>query len=325
MMTKTSVKPSVSNSLLLNSPFLAPLAAMVVAALIALFLYLTGALFSQTPPLLFTSLSEYQGMLLTIIIIPTYATYAFILTFRKSLSLAIQIDESFDTSLYQAVLKLPLKPMSIAIIMGALYALIFNVPGSGLDFFLLGSEQQSITVGQIFMWGSMFPLLLHRLLIARAFNLVGANVSIDIFTPSRLNYFAQNGLIDALAISIALVLTTAQSLDFSFRLDNYSKAFAIAGPAILYLSIQPMYTLHKRMKAIRNAELAIINTSIAKAAKTLQHEDMQDLEVLLQRRDRLSALSTWPVNTTIIQRFILYVVLPPLAWVGAALVEELVT
>ena len=48
---------------------------------------------------------------------------------------------------------------------------------------------------------------------------------------------------------------------------------------------------------------------------------MNTLEVLLQRRERVSNAATWPIDVGFLQRFLFYIIIPPLAWVGAALVE----
>jgi hypothetical protein len=48
------------------------------------------------------------------------------------------------------------------------------------------------------------------------------------------------------------------------------------------------------------------------------------LEPLLQRRDRINAIHTWPLNVSMISRLLIYGVIPPAAWVGAALVERMV-
>ena len=41
----------------------------------------------------------------------------------------------------------------------------------------------------------------------------------------------------------------------------------------------------------------------------------------MQRRERLLALNTWPIDVTTVTRFFLYLVIPALAWIGAAFVE----
>jgi hypothetical protein len=50
---------------------------------------------------------------------------------------------------------------------------------------------------------------------------------------------------------------------------------------------------------------------------------MEQLENLLQRRERVLAASTWPMDVGTLRRFVFYIIISPLAWVGAALVESL--
>ena len=57
----------------------------------------------------------------------------------------------------------------------------------------------------------------------------------------------------------------------------------------------------------------------------LTHEGPRpELELLLQHRDRLRQSHTWPFDLGLVYRLLLYVVIPPLAWLGAALVETAV-
>jgi hypothetical protein len=51
---------------------------------------------------------------------------------------------------------------------------------------------------------------------------------------------------------------------------------------------------------------------------------MSALEALLQRRDRIERLPTWPINLAMVSRLLIYGVIPPAAWVGAALMERFV-
>jgi hypothetical protein len=46
------------------------------------------------------------------------------------------------------------------------------------------------------------------------------------------------------------------------------------------------------------------------------------LETLLAHRDRLRGARTRPLGTRLLSRALLYLVFPPLAWAGAALVEQ---
>ncbi len=43
---------------------------------------------------------------------------------------------------------------------------------------------------------------------------------------------------------------------------------------------------------------------------------------LLARKSAIQAVRTWPMDLSIFSRFVLYVFIPPLAWIGAALMEN---
>ena len=53
-------------------------------------------------------------------------------------------------------------------------------------------------------------------------------------------------------------------------------------------------------------------------------DDLVRMEALLSHRDRIADLSTWPLDVKLASRIALYVVLPPIAWSAAALVEVLI-
>ena len=49
-----------------------------------------------------------------------------------------------------------------------------------------------------------------------------------------------------------------------------------------------------------------------------------DLAPLLLYRREITAAPEWPFDTSVMGRLALYLVIPPLTWVGAALIEMLV-
>jgi hypothetical protein len=152
----------------------------------------------------------------------------------------------------------------------------------------------------------------------------GKVVPIDPYELSALEPFARAGMADTLFIVGALVLTIVQSIDATFRYQNYLWALVVALPAMLILLFRPMLGIHSRIKAFKRKELEAVNALIRAAPKTLGHGEVTSLEPLLQRRDRIRSLSTWPVNISMVTRLIVYGVIPPVAWVAAALVEQLV-
>ncbi len=263
-------------------------------------------------------------MVLLLVLMPAYIIVSFIYAQRRSLDLARQIDAANQLTLSTVIKHPPKRAVLIAAVLGFLYAIAFNVPGNGANLLTTSPPERAVILGQLLIWSMMGCLLYVRIHIARAFRRASESVTVDIFEPSRLRPFAQSALTDVLIIVIGLVLSTVQSLDFSFRPDNYSKALVILVPAIIFLSLYPIWGLHQRMSALRREQLRMLNSRIGDASKALVDADVANLEILLQRRERVSSAATWPIDISILQRFLFYIIIPPLAWIGAALVELLI-
>ncbi len=295
-----------------------------ITGLLAMLYVTSGALDENNMPWYFSSVREYQGMMLLVTFMPAYILGASIYSQRRAMEIAKAIDSHNNLSLAGNILNVPGKGIAVAAAVGFLYAVIFNVPGTGLHFPHADNTERAMMLGQILIWMLLACLLYVRIRTSRNFRAVSESVDIDIFEPSNLRPFAQLSLIDILIIAVGLVLSTVQSLDFSFRPDNYSKALVILVPASIFLVLYPIWGIHKRMKKIRQDQLDELNRLIRQASKSLDSDDLHNLEILLQRRERVAAAPTWPVDVSTLQRFTLYIIIPPLAWVGAALVELLI-
>ena len=68
-----------------------------------------------------------------------------------------------------------------------------------------------------------------------------------------------------------------------------------------------------------------IEEAIEQTRNDPAQENLADLEALLSHRDRLHDQPTWPFSTALASRLVFYLVIPPIAWVGAASAEQLVT
>lgn len=296
---------------------------MSVIAVITSAFWMTGTLGGQAP-WYFSSQGAFHGMILLIILVPAYFAVAAVYGIRRSAELARQVDTLNGTQLESTILRLPGRQIALFALFGFLYAVIFNIPGHGVDFLNVNTIDQSMILGQVLIWTVTGCLLATRFHVIRAFHHASRQVDINLFETSNLKPFARIGQIDVLIIAGVLVLSTVQSLDFSFRSDNYSKALIIAIPSALYLTIYPMWDIHKRMLAIKTQQLADLAVRISQTSTALSTPDVNELEVLLQRRERVLAVTTWPLDITILQRFLFYIIIPPLAWVGAAIVEYLI-
>jgi hypothetical protein len=183
---------------------------------------------------------------------------------------------------------------------------------------------QCLVGGMILVWIAAGAVIASRLYVAALFRKAGRHIPLDPYEHSALEPFARNGMGDVLMIMGTLVLTTVQSIDATLRYENYAFAMLVAVPAALALLFLPMSTLHGRLKQLKRQELTAINQLIRTAPKALTAEHAAALETLLKRRDRIHEITTWPLNVSMVSRLLIYGVIPPAAWIGAALVEHLV-
>ncbi len=297
---------------------------LVTLAMLSALYYFCGAMNTENAPWYFSSKREYQGMLLLMILLPVYIVASSVYSQRRALQIAGTVDKLNNLDLSTKIQSVSVSGLSFAALFGFLYAVLFNIPGNGLNFLVTSPTERAMIFGQTMIWMMLTSLLYVRFTTSREFRAASEQADIDIFEPSNLRPFAQVGLIDLLIIVVGLVVSTVQSLDFGFRPDNYSKALVILVPASIFLVIYPIWGIHQRMKQMRQDQLDELNLLIRNASKTLNAEDLHQLEVLLQRRERVSAAPAWPVDISTLQRFFLYIIIPPLAWVGAALVELII-
>ena len=292
------------------------IATVVLAANLAIYAW-AGLLPPETVPEGFSSPEHLLGLVILLAIVPSYIIVTQRFLYRRTREIAGDV----SPQLMEQVSGVPWLIMAAWIIAGLGYAVVFNIPQSVLEFFSLPPDAQALVYGQLVVWGMTFGLLGWRVRCARLVDEAGLTAPYDLFEPGKLRPFAQSGLGDVLVLAGGLVLSTVQSIDANFRWVNYVYAMAVLLPAMIYVAVKPMINLHRRMRADRLRQIAAVNALIRAASKALEPAAVAELESLLQRRERLTALSTWPADLSLVQRFLLYLVIPPLAWVGAEIVE----
>jgi hypothetical protein len=218
-----------------------------------------------------------------------------------------------------------LRAVSLGIIAGVVYAVSVNLSPTQIDGAIAGHPVLSaIVFGNVLVWAIVGLVLSWRIHIARTLGKTSEQVEVDIFDLSAMKPLARNGLVDVLVVCSGLALTAIQALDATFRADNYVNSLLVAVPAAVILFFMPLYAVHLRVVASRGAQLEQLAALIRQAPRDLSVVSLNQMEVLLQRKERLQSLSTWPIDLSMISRLLFYGVIPPLAWAGAALVENLV-
>ena len=296
---------------------------LVLLSLSALFLY-SGALFSESLPQAYSSSEELLGQVLLLILTPAFLVTYLVVAQRRSLRFADRLVASHLVSSDPAdwLQKIAGRTVLLGAIVGFLYGVGFNLlPEWRNSFFSLDFQVQSLVIGQVLLWTVVGFVLTYRIHTALCFYKQGKVVPIDLYDTSKYEPFARNGLDDAFGITVLLVLTLLQALDAEFRLANYINAWVIAFPAGAALLILPMLSLHRRLLAHKKEFLEEMHRQVADASRVAEPDSLIQIELLMQHRDRVRHTSAWPIDLSIAFRLILFIIIPPLAWLGAAFVE----
>lgn len=266
----------------------------------------------------FDSREHLLGLILLMSVLPTWLIGCMFITQRNSLKTA----KMLDSALAERVTAVPPRYFWAGLSGGLIYALAFNVPITQYKRVLAGDGPMSaIFLGQIMVWVFVGWMLAVRIYVGNQFYRYGETVPINVFEQSRLEPFARVGLLDIVIVLGGIAISTVQSLDAQFRLGNYLTAFVVAVPAAIALLLRPMWTVHKRLREQKRLLMHEVREQLRKAPQASDEQSVEALEKLLQRRDRVKSLHTWPFDVSTWSRLLFYGLIPPLAWVAAAIVE----
>ena len=298
---------------------LAPL--VWVAAYLGLFFFIVPAL--DFRELWWESAMQLWGTVLVYALVPGYFLYVFVLQWRRAEEAVVSLRPlvAAPDSLRSEVLTMRWSWLLPGVLVGAIYGLsqyggdLAALDASGslvLDLVLI--------LGNVVTWSIIGWVLGWRLPISLAFFRVGRVVAVDLYDPQALRPFARVAVLDVLVVMGAVALMPLQSLDAEFRLANYVPGLLVGVPAALLLFAVPLWGVHQRIRTVKAARVVHLQQKI----RDCDRDDVARLETLVSHRDRVQAVHTWPLDLRLLFRALFYLVLPPLAWVAAALVENLV-
>ncbi|MBW2272246.1 MAG: hypothetical protein JRG96_03175 [Deltaproteobacteria bacterium] len=291
------------------------------------FYWASGALSPEELPEYARSKRQIIGMALMLIAMPSYLLAAGFVAQRRSLELVEglrpQLPEArFADDALAAIRGGLARSWRYGVAVGIVFGLLNSQPIHAIVDSRAPAIDISIALGQMLLWLLAGLLLGVRVTSARAFDRMGEVVRFELFQIHELRPLARSGSLDVLMIAGALALSPLQALDAEFRWYNYRFALLISIPAALVLLLWPLRSVHRRISVEKQGRLAQLEALIHAARDRATLEGVLQLETLLAHRDRLRDQKTWPLSTALISRVLLYLVIPPLAWAGAALVEK---
>ena len=181
-------------------------------------------------------------------------------------------------------------------------------------------------VGTCLTWCMMTTVISS--LIQNSFligNLANHLKQIDLFSKQPWQPLAR------VAIASSLALIGSNAIFPLLFIDNTAESaskmlpgMALTIPSVAAMVMLPLAAARRRIAAQKTLRLLSIDQTIAKLPEPKSHIEMQTLNTLLDQRNHLQRVSSWPLNLGNIGRLLFYMFIPPLTWVGAALIERLV-
>lgn len=309
--------------------FPATASGLILLVLLTLWLAGMGALSPDELPHYVTSRQEVIGMALMLLLLPPYFVSATIAQRRHSLTLIEELrplvrhPEDCDRA-REAITRGWRTAFLPGLLIGLVMGLLNTSPLDAWTSTVGRSVHLGLSAGQMFLWLLIGVALVIGFKASSGFRRLGEVVHFELFRLDRLKPLARSGLLDMLVIAGALAFTPLQSLDAEFRWYNYQFGLLVAGVASILLVVWPLWPIHVRIRAEKRRRIAAIDAQIAAAGEPTTRAETVELETLLSHRDRLVGLRAWLFSTDLVSRFLLYLIIPPLAWVGAAIVERAV-
>ena len=186
-------------------------------------------------------------------------------------------------------------------------------------------------------------------LLARALGLTGGFLHLGFIYSGRGTSFSEeiSSSIDfindvgALLVWLVMTVTVFSLVQNAIRIGRLAhrllpiNLFRTALPGIiatfipmLAMLLLPMWPAHKLLKARKAEEIRLINVSLdglrSEQELYTDRERLQAINSLLDHRAHLQSVPDWPIDVGSIGRLAFYLIIPPLTWVGAALIENLV-
>lgn len=309
--------------------FPATVASVTTALVLTAFFWATGALFPSELPAFANSARQLTGMVLMLIVLPAYIVAAGFVMQQRSLEFVEQLrSESSDPRFPDAAAQAIRGGFATSWRWGCLAGIAMTPFNTQFVHAFTESATPAIdigvSVGQLVIWLSVGLAGGVRVVTARAFSRLGERIDVDLFHIDRLKPLARSRMLDVVAIAGGMALTALQSLDTEVRWENYRFAVIVMIPVAALLLLWPLRSVHLRIREEKRRRLAHIETLIGETGTAGDPEAIERVEMLLAHRDRVRAQGTWPLDTALLSRFAFYVVVPPLAWVAAAFVENFV-
>lgn len=245
----------------------------------------------------------------------------------KELRDVVELDDDVFDSLVRSLSRQRSRRTYVLLVIGLVAGVSHN--------FLLGQHLNRMpflltqSTATIMMWVVMLSTLPKIIDNALLFSRLGKMATPDLLRPSRHAAFGTAALRPAIyLIGIIcmygfLLLGDASPFD-----DGVWIGIAASTATLIGIVVLPLRGVRQRIRDTRATSLSALDARI----QSLDVSDLSNapvpaldaMDTLLDMRERVARAPGWPLNLAGVKRILLYIVLPPMTWAAAALVEMLI-
>jgi len=217
-----------------------------------------------------------------------------------------------------------------AVLGGIHMSLVAGSPGAVITRLSTSPAEFLSIAGALLVWiimTTVIAMLIHQAII---FARLGRDaVHIELLSTRNLLPFARVSMSSSLTITGALALFPLIGLEIGMDLMQILPGAIATLIPLIIIFIVPVWPVRTRIAALKDETLADLNQQIVALLDRGGQEtpaariDPALVSLLVYRRE-IMMVSTWPFDLGNIAKLSLYMIIPPLTWVAAALIENLV-
>lgn len=187
------------------------------------------------------------------------------------------------------------------------------------------SESLVMALAPLPVWLFMTCALNALIDNARLFRVLSSRIRVDLLDTSTLNPFGRMAVASTLVVIGAQALFPIMWLGASTDPWTTIPGLLLTGLPLAYLFAAPTWPVHRALHNAKKHELQRLRTQIRQLRQGNPDAtaDPTLCALLIYRREIVEA-PEWPFDISIVARLGLYLVIVPLTWIGAALIENVV-
>jgi hypothetical protein len=327
-----SIHPLWPHLLVLDFPYGRWLTFAVIFAVLYLIFYLAGSLDAgdgSATPYFFCFVIAYLIPASHYISRHTLEAFSSI---KPSLSLPLNDLDETEKSLQGTTISTQIRIFCLGSIAGLTHIyFLLTVEGEFLKTLSsIGIDTGVLLLAILFIWSLLSCVITFLIGNVEVFaRLARDNVRIDLLDTSNLHGFSRVAVYSTLLLLGALVAFPLLLIGDNTTWISVVPGFLGVFLPMVYIFLMPILPIKKRVKLAKLKELDLIQLQINQLASTGKSlaedsEKLSSLLPLLEYKREIRQVAEWPFDSPALLRLLFYLLIPPLTWVGAALIERLV-